>query len=123
MLATGEDLEQAVFVEGYLIEVFLNNRTAITAEVAPNATFGLGPERKSFVFTTPIKQFKCNRQVGSFGWLRDSSGKTLKVMPPLHPFSLLPEGSCHPNAACVGDSGYTGSTRSATSTYDPLKPP
>ena len=42
-LGAGEALELTVFVDGYLVEVLLNNRTAITALVAPNAN-ATGPE-------------------------------------------------------------------------------
>lgn len=52
VLANGEDLELAVFVDGYLIEVFMNNRTVITAEVAPDEAVAAGPQRKASVFTT-----------------------------------------------------------------------
>ena len=55
-LEQGEGVELAVFVDGYMIEAFMNNRTVITALVAPNATAAPPADRRSSIHnTSPVK--------------------------------------------------------------------
>eukprot|EP00935_MAST-01C_sp_MAST-1C-sp1_P002630 g2630.t1 len=58
-LADGEGVDLAVFVDGYLLEVFLNNRSVITALVAPNATAAGPAERRAAVHYGGAAATKC----------------------------------------------------------------